>query len=107
MQGDGEKEEADYQAECQAQAEAEGQAEHKSQITFEEQFPSLKDKIVCYDYDGNSIPESTIKQNDVFKFCLDKQKVLEIIDKIVDPKQYSSAIVHLLNAKLKKELWLE
>ena len=87
--------------------------------TFEEQFPSLKNKSIrgvivnaeefkeelMYD----EIEYSWIKKEEIEQTCLDKQKVKEAIDKILFEKEHYYDIKPLLedlNKELKKELGL-
>ncbi len=52
-------------------------------MTFEEEFPSLKDKLEDYDVptypDGTIIEGGYVEMNDIQKHCLDKQRVKEAV----------------------------
>ena len=57
-------------------------------MSFIDDFPSLKGKIGCcdedYDWKNDKIPEGMgyVGLDDIQKYCIDKQKVREILDKI-------------------------
>lgn len=80
-------------------------------LAFEEDFPSLKNKMLIID---NKIVEYTMndgrkinvfREIEIEKHCLDKAKVLEVIDKII-PLDEKCANNMILNNQLKKELRL-
>ena len=74
-------------------------------ITFEEQFPSLKD-IFYYPEDNNEIGcegDNVVSTEDILKHCLDKQRVKEILIKNMDSANY----IEMLIDDLFKELGLD
>ena len=74
-------------------------------MKFEEQFPSIADLVVI---SKSSIRASLLKVEIGLKLfqehCLDKQKVLDAIDKIINVLETGTS--KELNQKLKKELEL-
>jgi hypothetical protein len=81
-------------------------------MSFEEQFPSLKDKGVDSFEEENTdnvveTEEFWYPQDEILEFCLDKQKVREAIEKIM-PHPQSNRIdsEYELTKALLKELGL-
>lgn len=90
-------------------------------MTFEEEFPSLKGKEACVEFEnGDEYETLSIWKSDIQKYCLDKQRVREAIDKVFvipspeDSRQISRQIGKSMtvvwmieqNLQLKKELGL-
>lgn len=76
-------------------------------MTFEEDFPSLKDYLCPYCRKLHDSQFTDLKvQNLIQDYCLDKQKVKEAIDKII-PMDENCATNMILNNSLKKKMRLE
>ena len=80
-------------------------------MSFEEEFPSLKELWQPKTkYSDNGGPLKVISGEfilkDLQKYCLDKQKVREVIDKLFSIVDQCDAQSIILNGRLKKELEL-
>ena len=66
-------------------------------MTFEEEFPSLKPFIEATEF--KTIPKTAIR-----RYCLDKQRIKEVIDKV--EQETNNIMAVMIMNKLKKELRL-
>ena len=81
--------------------------------TFEEQFPSLKGKEIWVNQEGRKKERNApygidifYEQQDIQKYCLDKQKTKEIIDSHIDPLRFQKETREFI-ARIKEELLWE